>query len=108
MSRGGRNLLKYFRNPEIKALTLEFSIIVILFSILTTVFIKGELNKLNKDYINQNTQIVGNILSKHPELEQEIIVSINNSAHSKNKENNKSYDEEKNYKIGKNFLKQYS
>ncbi len=69
-------MLKYFRNPEIKELTFKFSIIFILFAILTTIFIKGELNKLNKDYINQNTLIVGNILSKHPELEEEIILSL--------------------------------
>ncbi|MDU4600350.1 MAG: sensor histidine kinase, partial [Clostridium sporogenes] len=56
-------MLKYFKNPEIKELTFKFSIIFILFAILTTIFIKGELNKLNKDYINQNTLIVGNILS---------------------------------------------
>jgi len=68
-------LLKYFKNPEIKELTFKFSIIFILFAILTTIFIKGELNKLNKDYINQNTLIVGNILSNHPELEEEIILS---------------------------------
>ncbi|ADF98611.1 sensor histidine kinase [Clostridium botulinum F str. 230613] len=46
-------MLKYFRNPEIKELTFKFSIIFILFAILTTIFIKSELNKLNKDYINQ-------------------------------------------------------
>ncbi|MCS4456054.1 hypothetical protein JTT01_07050 [Clostridium botulinum] len=69
-------MLKYFRNPEIKELTFKFSIIFILFATLTTIFIKGELNKLNKDYINQNTLIVGNILSKHPELEEEIILSL--------------------------------
>ncbi|EPS49639.1 sensor histidine kinase [Clostridium botulinum CFSAN002367] len=69
-------MLKYFRNPEIKELTFKFSIIFILFAILTTILIKGELNKLNRDYINQNTLIVGNILSKHPELEEEIILSL--------------------------------
>ncbi|HCL4444753.1 TPA: HAMP domain-containing histidine kinase [Clostridium botulinum] len=94
-------MLKYFRNPEIKELTFKFSIIFILFAILTTIFIKGELNKLNKDYINQNTLIVGNILSKHPELEEEIILSLKSNEDA-------TYNEERNYKIGKNILEKYS
>ncbi|MHB9936797.1 two-component sensor histidine kinase [Clostridium sporogenes] len=94
-------MLKYFRNPEIKELTFKFSIIFILFATLTTIFIKGELNKLNKDYINQNTLIVGNILSKHPELEEEIILSLKSNEDA-------TYNEEKNYKIGKNILEKYS
>lgn len=94
-------MLKYFRNPEIKELTFKFSLIFILFAILTTIFIKGELNKLNKDYINQNTLIVGNILSKHPELEEEIIFSLKSNEDA-------TYNEEKNYKRGKNVLEKYS
>ncbi|WP_434282178.1 sensor histidine kinase [Clostridium botulinum] len=94
-------MLKYFRNPEIKELTFKFSLIFILFAILTTIFIKGELNKLNKDYINQNTLIVGNILSKHPELEDEVILSLNSNKDAR-------YNEEKNYKIGKKVLEKYS
>ncbi|NFD77476.1 HAMP domain-containing histidine kinase [Clostridium botulinum] len=94
-------MLKYFRNPEIKELTLKFSLIFILFAILTTIFIKGELNKLNKDYINQNTLIVGNILSKHPELEDEVILSLNSNQDA-------IYNQEKNYKIGKKVLEKYS
>ncbi|ACA44396.1 HAMP domain-containing histidine kinase [Clostridium botulinum] len=94
-------MLKYFRNPEIKELTFKFSIIFILFAILTTIFIKAELNKLNKDYINQNTLIVGNILSKHPELEDEVILSLNSNKDAR-------YNEEKNYKIGKKVLEKYS
>ncbi|CBZ02656.1 HAMP domain-containing histidine kinase [Clostridium botulinum] len=94
-------MLKYFRNPEIKELTFKFSIIFILFAILTTIFIKAELNKLNKDYINQNTLIVGNILSKHPELEDEVILSLNSNQDA-------IYNQEKNYKIGKKVLEKYS
>ncbi|MDU6877520.1 MAG: HAMP domain-containing sensor histidine kinase [Clostridium botulinum] len=94
-------MLKYFRNPEIKELTFKFSMLFILFAVLTTFFIKGELTKLNKDYINQNTLIAGNILSKHPELEEEIILSLKGNEDA-------TYKEEKNYKIGKNFLKKYS
>ncbi|EPY2286148.1 sensor histidine kinase [Clostridium sporogenes] len=94
-------MLKHFRNPEIKELTFKFTIIFILFAILTTIFIKSELNKLNKDYINQNTLIVGNILSKHPEMEEEIILSLKSNE-------DVTYNEEKNYKIGKNVLEKYS
>ncbi|NFJ85020.1 HAMP domain-containing histidine kinase [Clostridium botulinum] len=94
-------MLKYFRNPEIKELTFKFGIIFILFAILTTIFIKAELNKLNKDYINQNTLIVGNILSKHPELEDEVILSLNSNKDAR-------YNQEKNYKIGKKVLEKYS
>ncbi|NFD30987.1 HAMP domain-containing histidine kinase [Clostridium botulinum] len=94
-------MLKYFRNPEIKELTFKFSIIFILFAILTTIFIKAELNKLNKDYINQNILIVGNILSKHPELEDEVILSLNSNQDA-------IYNQEKNYKIGKKVLEKYS
>ncbi|AUM86953.1 two-component sensor histidine kinase [Clostridium botulinum] len=94
-------MLKYFRNPEIKELTFKFSLIFILFAILTTIFIKGELNKLNKDYINQNALIVGNILSKHPELEDEVILSLNSNKDAR-------YNQEKNYKIGKKVLEKYS
>ncbi|WP_409069455.1 sensor histidine kinase [Clostridium sp. FAM 1755] len=93
-------MLKYFRNPEIKEITFKFSILFILFAVLTTLFVKGEVSKLNKDYINQNTLIVGNIISKHPELEDEIIGSLNNKS--------RIYNEERNYKIGKKVLEKYS
>lgn len=97
-------MFKYFRNPEIKVVTIQFSVIIILFSIVTTFFVTYETNKLNKNYINNNILMVGNILSKHPELEDEIIASINNN---NNLQNKKSMDK-KNYEIGRKVLQKYS
>ncbi|WP_251862559.1 HAMP domain-containing sensor histidine kinase [Clostridium sp. Marseille-Q2269] len=97
-------MFKYFRNPEMKLVTIQFSVIIILFSIVTTFFVTYDTNKLNKNYINNNTLIVGSILSKHPELEDEIIASLNNND---NLQNKKSMDK-KNYEIGRKVLQKYS
>lgn len=85
----------YFKNPEIKRMTLEFSFVFIIFMILSCVVLKVQIDQVNENYIEQNTLIVGNILSTHPEMEKEVLDSI-------------VLKDKSNYDLGKKILNQYS
>lgn len=85
----------YFKNPEIKRMTLEFSFVFMIFIILSCFVLKVQINQLNENYIEQNTLIVGNILSTHPEMEKEVLDSM-------------MLKDKSNYDLGKEVLNQYS
>ena len=64
------------KNKEIKKLILVemiFLIIIIIFSIFIANIIN---NNYKQEIINNNSYIVGNLIEKHPELEDDIIASI--------------------------------
>lgn len=88
-------MIRYFKNPEIKVITLNLTILLITIIILSLAILNVEMNRLNKTYIDQNTLIVGNILSKNPGLEEEVISSLN----LKNRDN---------YDLGREVLSKYS
>lgn len=88
-------MIRYFKNPEIKVITLNLTILLITVIILSLAILNVEMNRLNKTYIDQNTLIVGNILSKNPGLEEEVISSLN----LKNRDN---------YDLGREVLSKYS
>ena len=64
------------KNKEIKKLIL----IELLFLVLTVILSFVTMNIINDNYnqklIDNNSYIIGNLLSKHPELEDDIIASI--------------------------------
>lgn len=68
--------MKYFRNPEIKSMAIKIMILFIgvIFSIIYVSYKDAEI--LNKNYIKQNILIVGNILAKNPDMEEEVIKGI--------------------------------
>jgi signal transduction histidine kinase len=88
-------MISYFRNPELKEIAIKLLILQFLFSIGMFLFISSEMNVLNKRIINQNSTIVGQILSRHPELEQDIIRYVT------------SYPSREDVELGKKVLKQY-
>lgn len=68
------------KNPEIKAFLLKLLIIHIIFTALILIFISSEMSAINKKIVDQNTNIMGQILSRHPELESEIIDTVTKPA----------------------------
>lgn len=85
----------FFKNPEIKRAVLKLLVLQIIFSILIFIFIQSETVKLNKAIVNQNQVLVGKILSKHPELEKDIIGNVTRKA------------SESDIRKGQDVLKQY-
>lgn len=84
-----------FRNSEIKNAAIKLLILQILFVSITCIFTRIELNKLQKTIVNSNEALIGNILLKHPELEDDIIGFVTKEA------------SQKDIKKGKEILKQY-
>lgn len=62
-----------YNNPEIKSLTLRFLIISLGVFIFLYIFIKIEINDFKNLYIEQNTALAGKILSKYPNLKNDLI-----------------------------------
>ena len=94
------NYTKYFRNNEIKSITIILILIFSLFMGLTCMLCYFEVSKLNQNYIKQNILITGKILSKNPNLENDIVQAIS-------KDSNDFY-ESSDYKLGKEVLDKYS
>ncbi|CAM2919125.1 HAMP domain-containing sensor histidine kinase [Hathewaya histolytica] len=88
-------MTRYFSNPEIKKLSIVFILIFIVFMSLGGFLFKLQSDNLNRNYIKQNTLIVGNIIKNHPELEKEVVSSLN-------------MEDYENYELGKNILSKYS
>ncbi|WP_051986263.1 sensor histidine kinase [Clostridium amazonitimonense] len=88
-------MIRYFKNPEIKYMLLKLSMLSITVIALIIVIFNIEMNSLNKKYIEQNTLIVGNILAKNPELEEEVMTSL-------------SLKHRDNYNLGREVLSKYS
>ena len=92
--------IKYFRNSEIKNTIRVLFLIFTLFISVFSIICYSEVSTLNKNYIKQNTLIVGKILNKNPNLENEIVQAISN--------NSQNTYENKDYKLGKEILDKYS
>ncbi|MCR2043667.1 HAMP domain-containing sensor histidine kinase [Anaerosalibacter massiliensis] len=67
-----------FRNPEIKSIAAKLLVFQIVFSIFIFIIAGAKMEKLNERIIDQNAALVGNILTKHPDLENDIIKYITN------------------------------
>ena len=85
--------MKILSNPEVKKYNLNIFLIFIA-SIIIMVFV----NIMSLNIIKDNKAIVGNILSKHPELENEIVDIITQSNTNQNVELGKEVLEKYNYK----------
>lgn len=62
-----------FRNPEIKSITIKVLVLQIIFSISIFMIVNIEMNTVNGMIVEQNTALVGKILTNYPDLEEEII-----------------------------------
>lgn len=87
--------MRYFRNPELKRLTVIFTFMFIVVVALSSLLLNSEIERLNRNYIKQNTIMVGNIVKEHPELQGEIIDAIFSK-------------DQSNYSLGNKVLSQYS
>ena len=90
--------MKILSNPEVKKYNLNIFLIFIA-SIIIMVFVNiMSLNIIKDNIVINNQAIVGNILSKHPELENEIVDIITQSNTNQNVELGKEVLEKYNYK----------
>ena len=90
--------MRILSNPEVKKYNLNLFLIFIA-SIIIMVFVNiMSLNIIKDNIVINNQAIVGNILSKHPELENEIVDIITQSNTNQNVELGKEVLEKYNYK----------
>lgn len=64
------------RNPEFKAVAVKIFILQLVLSVIAFLFIRYCLSGINQSIINQDTAFAGQLLSKHPEMEEDIINCI--------------------------------
>ncbi|MBU5439699.1 HAMP domain-containing histidine kinase [Tissierella sp. MSJ-40] len=60
------------RNQEFRSIILKLVIFQLVFGITGFLIVNESMNKLNKNIVEQNIALVGNLLKNHPELEEEI------------------------------------
>ena len=90
--------MRILSNPEVKKYNLNLFLIFIA-SIIIMLFVNiMSLNIIKDNIVINNQSIVGNILSKHPELEDEIVDIITQSNTNQNVELGKEVLEKYNYK----------
>ena len=90
--------MRILSNPEVKKYNLNLFLILIA-SIIIMLFVNiMSLNIIKDNIVINNQAIVGNILSKHPELEDEIVDIITQSNTNQNVELGKEVLEKYNYK----------
>ena len=66
---------KMWSNPEAKDLLIKLIIIMIIFAVTGSIIFNLSLQKFSGDIIDKNVGVIGNIITKHPELKNEIISS---------------------------------
>ena len=90
--------MRILSNPEVKKYNLNLFLMFIA-SIIIMLFVNiMSLNIIKDNIVINNQAIVGNILSKHPELENEIVDIITQSNTNQNVELGKEVLEKYNYK----------
>ena len=89
----------YLRNPEVKKAAVKLTILHVIFISIILMFTHYEMTELNEKFVDQNTAMVGKVLYKHPELEDDIIEDVTRDASSqevtKGKQVLKNYDYDK-------------
>ena len=90
--------MRILSNPEVKKYNLNLFLIFIASIIIMLIVNIMSLNIIKDNIVINNQSIVGNILSKHPELENEIVDIITQSNTNQNVELGKEVLEKYNYK----------
>ncbi|MGL4453157.1 MAG: sensor histidine kinase [Sarcina sp.] len=88
--------MEYLDNYEVKKSNKALIIVLVIFSGIMNLFFINNNHEVKKNYIKGQEEIVGNILSKRPELEQEVVTAILGEA------------TDVNSNLGKNILSEYS
>lgn len=89
-------MIRMFKNREIKNIAMVILIVMIIFYSIYGVVINKALNEASSNFASENIALIGAILEKYPELEEEIIPIIT-----------KEYSEE-DYALGQEYLDKYS
>ncbi|MBT2286759.1 HAMP domain-containing histidine kinase [Paenibacillus polymyxa] len=76
-------MMHVIRNPEWKSITVKVIIVQILLSLLMFMYISTQVGRINLAIVDQNASMVGHLLLKYPESENEIIHDITQGAQTK-------------------------
>lgn len=64
------------RNKELQSIIIKIIVFQLLFGMIVVILVNNYIDKINTAIIEQNQGLLGNLLSGHPELEQELIPYI--------------------------------
>lgn len=73
-------MYSFLKNPELKKILIKLVLVQMIFAGLVFFVVKYELASMNKAITRQNIALTGQILLKHPELEDEIVQYITQEA----------------------------
>jgi signal transduction histidine kinase len=66
-------MFSVFRNPEIKGAALKLLLIQLVLTIGVLAFTAEQIGRINNNIVNSNQALIGHVLTKHPEMEGELI-----------------------------------
>ncbi|GAC42809.1 hypothetical protein [Paenibacillus popilliae] len=73
-------MIEIFRNPEWKSIVIKVIVLQVLLAVLVFVFMSQQVGHINKAIVNQNVALIGHVLKKEPQFENEIIHYITQGA----------------------------
>lgn len=73
-------MYSFLKNPELKKILIKLVLVQMIFAGLVFFVVKHELASMNRAITRQNIALTGQILHKHPELEDEIVQFITQDA----------------------------
>lgn len=73
-------MIEVVRNPEWKSIAGKVIVLQVLLAVLVFVFMSQQVGHINKAIVNQNVALIGHVLKKEPQLENEIIHYITQGA----------------------------
>ncbi|RJG21355.1 sensor histidine kinase KdpD [Paenibacillus thiaminolyticus] len=73
-------MIEIVRNPEWKSIAGKFIVLQVLLAVLMFVFMSQQVGHINKAIVNQNVALIGHVLKKEPQFENEIIHYITQGA----------------------------
>lgn len=73
-------MYSFLKNPELKKILIKLVLVQMIFAGLVFFVVKHELASMNRAITRQNIALTGQILLKHPELEDEIVQYITQEA----------------------------
>lgn len=70
----------FLKNPEFKSAAIKMAVLQGIFVIITFFFINNEIVSLNNKIIDQNTALIGHIVSEYPQMEDDIVGYVTRGA----------------------------
>lgn len=74
-------MIEVLRNPEWKSIAIKVLALQVLLSFMMFLYMQHQVDSINTTIVNQNSALIGHLLMKDPQLENEVIHFVTQGAH---------------------------